>query len=115
MLNKKIFDAGGFLLVISGAMFLFYWLISLLGGFEGSIVPALTEIINPKFGITVRNLLVIFVGFIFSIGVIFAGLVLFEVPRIAAMEESTALAGLEKKVNRLQELIWRIIQKIKEM
>ena|GEM_PF-4023750 len=110
-MTHGIFKAGGTLLILGGAVGLFFWLVSLLGGFESSILPEFSAVSGaaPMF---LLKFAMLHLGTLFAaFGLIITGLVMLNLPemiRLGGTEE------LERKVSRMQTVMWRILHHVKK-
>ncbi|MFH1424470.1 MAG: hypothetical protein ABIG20_02180 [archaeon] len=108
--KNYIFKIGGGLFVASGALGLFFWILSILGQFE-SVIPA-AKALSGLGGLEMLKSIIILVGSILvSVGFVLAGLVFIKIP--------SAISGgdfneVNEKVNRLQTVVWKLLQKVKQ-
>jgi uncharacterized membrane protein YgaE (UPF0421/DUF939 family) len=110
MAEDTVFKIGGIFFIISGAMLLFFWLVSVAGGFETSPIPAFSMFSQVAGVELIKLILIIFGTLMGCLGIILAGLVFFKIPRVVEFVQRT---DVEKKVNNLQIITWRILQYIK--
>jgi len=102
-----LFNIGGALFVISGATGLFFWIISIMGGFESTPLPLIASFSGAA-GIAIFKYILILLGTLCtSLGLIFAGLVFIEIPKVVTGGD---IEKLEQNVNRTQKAVWRIIK-----
>ena len=108
MENKHyLFKFGGALFITSGATGLFFWIISLLGGFETTPLPVVGSFTGAS-GIMIFQYILMLLGTLCtSLGLILAGLVFIEIPKVVSGGDITQL---EENVNRTQKAVWKIIK-----
>jgi hypothetical protein len=105
-----IFKAGGTLLILAGAVGLFFWLVSLLGGFETSMLPAFSALSGATVMFMLKFVL-LHLGVLFAaFGLIITGLLIINLPEMIALGRTE---DIERKVKRIQTVVWRLLHHVK--
>jgi len=111
MSDKSIFKIGGFLLLLSGALGLFYLIVSVLGAFNNALFPSYEILIKMKGLNLVRDIILIVWGLFGSLGLIFSGLMFIKLP--ALLVAGVKSQDVHEKLNRLQKVVFDLLHHIK--
>jgi hypothetical protein len=110
-MDKRIFDVGGILLILSGTIGLFLWLVSIAGGFTSSIIPSASSLASAAGIEMLHEFLLVVVGLTVSLGTIVGGLLVMKIPALISASRNE---DVENKVNRLQTVVWKLVQHLKK-
>lgn len=117
MVGQNLFKVSGYLFINAGALFLFYWVVTTIGGFKAggpSIIPTFEEM-GAAHGMLLLRLAIISLGsFIFALGLVLYGAIFVKLPDVINLEETVEEQNLEKKLNKLQIVVWKILQHMRE-
>ncbi len=112
-MSEKLFKSSGALLIITGALALFYWIVSFVEGFgTGGFIPSYKVLISGTSMEILKNIIITVTSVIFSIGLIISGILFIKLPEIITAP-STDKADLEERINKLQTIVWKILQYVK--
>ena len=111
-MSEIIFKIGGITFVVSGTIGLFYFFLAIFGLFDGAaLIPSMKIIMEAEGVMILEKILIAFFGLIFNIGLILVGMV---VARLHELKKNKNNNMLEEKINKLQNITWRIFQHLKK-
>lgn len=114
METEDIFKTGGILLLIAGVLSLFYWITAFLAVFGSNVlIPSYSLLISGGAMSIVKNILITVCTVIFSTALILVGFAVFMIPDMK-MGGRVDKAEIEERINRLQNIVWKILQRLKE-
>ncbi len=113
MEHEDLFKAGGILLMIAGILSIVYWVAVFVELFEGVILPSYKTLMAMQMMTTIENIFMTVCTIIFSVALILVGTALFLFPG-TNMGGGINKAEIEERINRLQNIVWKILQKIKK-
>ena len=112
-MSEKLLKSSGALLIITGALALFYWIVSFLEGFgAGGIIPSYKILLGGTSMEILKNLVITITSVIFSVGLIISGITFVKLTKVITAP-STEEADLEERINKLQTIVWKILQYVK--
>ena len=98
----------------SGAVGLFFWIVSILDGWaQPTVIPA-TSALGALEGMEMlKGIFVVIGSLLLSVSLILCGFLFVKLPKLTSAEVSET-DSLEKKFNKLQMVVWKLLQKIKD-
>ena len=118
MEHEKLFDAGGILFILTGVLTFFLWVVAFaklfpaVGGIE-QFIPTYDALRAGETLTMVKNVVFTLSMIFGSFALILAGIGFMKIPKMVAQPKPMG-EDLQDKMNRLQNIVWKLMQRMKE-